>query len=140
VNILTSGKVAVGKMADFQKATSSSITPISTAGDPNDLSLQSKLFHDLYTISEHKKGTKMLFNIQLAALHLSFMLKGFKENPELDLVRYSELFFVYAQSLRRLCLTYLAQCRTLKPCDFYSINIPSRLIAVLHFQVCCRLS
>ncbi len=61
--------------------TSDTAPPISAM----DMSLQSKLFRDLCTIFDQGKGTKMLYNVQLAAVHMSFLLKGFKN--ETGLVR-----------------------------------------------------
>lgn len=84
VEALTVSKAAVDKLGALQ--TSSFVPPsLAKALDPTDLSLLSKLFQDLYAISEQSKGTRVLFNVQLAALHISFMLKGFKESPGADL-------------------------------------------------------
>ncbi len=81
--------------------TQPSTTPVSTKSlaDPNDSSLQSKLFQDLYLLSEQTKGTKLLFNVQLAALHLSYMLKAGQEGLALDLVRLSKSFWLCNLSL-----------------------------------------
>ncbi len=103
------GKNAMKSLADFQQITQPVIVPISTTNlsDPKDLSLQSKLFHDLYLLSEQTKGTKMLFNIQLAALHLSYMLKAGQEDLELNLVRLARSLSSAFSVFCRLCLIYL---------------------------------
>ncbi len=78
---------------------STALVPTTGLTDPNDPSLQAKLFRDLFLLSEQVKGTKMLFNIQLAALHLACMLKTGQEGPELDLVRLFKSFWLCNLSL-----------------------------------------
>jgi hypothetical protein len=49
----------------------------------NDLSLQALLYKALHGLTKQSKGTAMLHNLQTAAFHLSFMLRGFKMSDKL---------------------------------------------------------
>lgn len=42
--------------------------------------LQVKLFRELYSFWHQSSGAKILLNVQIAAIHLSFMLQGSKSN------------------------------------------------------------
>ena len=53
--------------------------PLSSGGS----TLECRLFKDLYGLSEQHSGTKLLFNVQLAAIHLFFLLKGNKQSSKL---------------------------------------------------------
>lgn len=74
------------------------ITTAETASGPStvslqsapDLSVQARIFKDLCKIEKTAKFAKILFNIQLAAFHLSFMLRGVCESDQL--VRSSAFF------------------------------------------------
>ena len=62
--------------------------PISTSMDLvttnfNDYTLQAMLFRALHGFSKQAKGSNMLYNLQAAAFHLSFMLKGHTANEKL---------------------------------------------------------
>ncbi len=51
-------------------------------------SLQTRLFQDLHKLDARHSGVKMLFNVQVAAIHLYFLLSGHKQpsvpvSPEL---------------------------------------------------------
>jgi hypothetical protein len=48
-----------------------------------DLTLQAVLFKALHGLSKQSKGTLMLYNLQAAAFHLSFMLKGYTTSDKL---------------------------------------------------------
>jgi hypothetical protein len=48
-----------------------------------EVSLQAVLFKALYGFSKQSKGMNMLYNLQAAAFHLSFMLKGYIANEKL---------------------------------------------------------
>jgi hypothetical protein len=48
-----------------------------------DLTLQALLFKALHGFSKQNKGMLMLYNLQAAAFHLSFMLKGYTMNDKL---------------------------------------------------------
>jgi hypothetical protein len=48
-----------------------------------DLTLQAVLFKALHGFSKQSKGMLMLYNLQAAAFHLSFMLKGYTMNDKL---------------------------------------------------------
>jgi len=66
VGTLRAAKKAILALEDFrQPAQSSGRTPVEV-----------KLFKSLHSFWNQKSGTKVLFNINLAALHLSFMLSG----------------------------------------------------------------
>jgi len=62
--------------------------PISTSTDLvatnfDDYTLQVMLFRALHGFSKQAKGSNMLYNLQAAAFHLSFMLKGHTANEKL---------------------------------------------------------
>lgn len=48
-----------------------------------DLTLQAMLFKALHGLSKQTKGTLMLYNLQTAAFHLSFMLKGYTTSDKM---------------------------------------------------------
>ena len=56
----------------------------STSALQHSVPLQVKLIKDLHHLSAFKSTTKMLLNIQTAALHMSYMLKG--SDPDNKLV------------------------------------------------------
>ncbi len=59
------------------------------SADPDPLKpLQARLLGDLHHISGQYDGTKILFNVQMAAIGLYFMLQGCRASG--DLVRTSE--------------------------------------------------
>jgi uncharacterized protein YbcC (UPF0753/DUF2309 family) len=66
------------RTAPFPSATRELVTTGS-----QDLSLQAILFKALYGFSKQTKGMNMLYNLQAAAFHLSFMLKGYTVNDKL---------------------------------------------------------
>ncbi len=49
-----------------------------TSAKPSSSAVGSRLFRDLHHISKQKQGTKILFNFQIAAIHLYFILHGNK--------------------------------------------------------------
>jgi hypothetical protein len=53
--------------------------PLSSGG----LTLECRLFKDLHGLSQQHSWTKLLFNVQLAAIHLFFLLKGNKQSSKL---------------------------------------------------------
>lgn len=52
---------------------------------PSAAALQSKLFYDLRLLSSKQSGVKILFNVQMAAIHLYYILQG--SRPGSTLVR-----------------------------------------------------
>jgi len=75
VDNLRVAKHSIEELAKFRAA------PVASAMTSN---VQATLFRDLIQIHHMKSGTQILFNVQLAALHLSFMLKS----PRTKLVRH----------------------------------------------------
>jgi len=51
--------------------------------DVEDLTLQVVLFKAMHDLTKQSKGTLMLYNLQVATFHLSFMLKGYMSNDKL---------------------------------------------------------
>lgn len=45
--------------------------------------LKTKLFQDLRTLSQQYSGAKVLFNVQMAAIHLFFLLQGYQGDKSL---------------------------------------------------------
>jgi hypothetical protein len=77
---LKSGREYIDALqTDWTVAGSSS----ATSGEQSPASIQGKLFQDLAMIDQQKKGTKMLFNVQVAAIHLSYLLQGCGGTPSL---------------------------------------------------------
>jgi len=42
--------------------------------------VKTKMFQDLHALSQQYSGAKVLFNIQMAAIHLFFLLQGYKKD------------------------------------------------------------
>ena len=64
-----------------QPPASASTDLVTTGFD--DYTLQAILFRALHGFSKQSKGSNMLYNLQAAAFHLSFMLKGHTANDKL---------------------------------------------------------
>jgi hypothetical protein len=72
ISNLRQAEKGIQALDDFRKA----VDRPSTSNTGNEASVQLNLFRDLQALWNQKTGTKFLFNIQLAAIHLSSMLSG----------------------------------------------------------------
>ena len=78
IKTLQVAKTAITALRNFRDA------PTADTAPSDNQPIQLKIFRDLHAIWNQESGNKILFNIQLAALHLSFMLRG----PNKRLVRF----------------------------------------------------
>jgi len=62
----------------WEESVTSAVHPSQDA--PPALALKTKLFQDLHTLSQQYSGAKVLFNVQMAAIHLFFLLQGYKKD------------------------------------------------------------
>jgi hypothetical protein len=68
VHTLTTGNTSFSSLASSFSLPSSTPT-----------SLQTRLFQDLRRLDSRHSGMKILFNVQVAAIHLYFLLNGYKQ-------------------------------------------------------------
>ena len=65
------------------------------AADTHDFTLQAVLFKALHGFRKQARGSNMLYNLQAAAFHLSFMLRGHTANEKLvSLFSLSEVLYL----------------------------------------------
>jgi hypothetical protein len=79
VLLLEEGQSNLDELERFRSTTRSSLVDTDMELGPStthDLSLQAVLFKALHGFTKQSRGSNMLFNLQAAAFHLSFMLKG----------------------------------------------------------------
>jgi len=88
-------------------AAKSSIGSLSFPGPPptTQMNLQTRLFQDLHRLDTQHSGTKILFNVQVAAIHLYFLLQGHRQpNRPVHFIFY--IFYSFSSvSIHRHCLT-----------------------------------
>ena len=84
----------------FAKA---SMTKFVDINAPTPATLQTKLFQDLQLLSNQKSGLKVLFNVQMAAIHLFFFASGIHSQEKFGKYRSS--------SIKDILIDYLGTSR-----------------------------
>lgn len=81
MTIFRKGKALMSDLASFRSESPPTETPSTSSHEAAELPMQ--VFRGLFKISKHIRGFKMLFNVQLATLHLSCLLNGYCDNSVL---------------------------------------------------------
>lgn len=80
VSLLRNARTSITALDALRSSPAEAVLP----GEPSAADVQLRLFKDFHTFWKQQSGSKILMNVQLAALHLRFLLDG---NVGKELVR-----------------------------------------------------
>jgi len=94
IGVLGSNKICCASLLSSLQAQWQSAPPqatiTGTSSSPAMEAILAQLFQDLNILSKKQCGTKILFNVQMAAIHLFFILQGHQADP---ILVYSRAFW-----------------------------------------------